>query len=76
MVDKLKPFTSAWHRRQWIHRHNGFFGSVAMSKAQMQSIIASGTATPRSKRLAMEVLGLLVRLGDSLKERVDEPNLK
>lgn len=71
MADKLKPNTKEWNQRQARHRHNGFFGSVAMTKAQMRSIIDASTTTPQAKRVASDILCLAGELGLALKTRID-----
>lgn len=60
-----------WHQRQRVWRHNGFFGSVAMAKANMRSIMDSDSATNESKHLARLIHDRLTDLGQTLKKRVD-----
>lgn len=71
MPDHLKYGTFGWIKRQLVHRHNGFFGGVAMAKANMQRIIDSETATEEAKHQARIIHSKLIDLGHMLKTRVD-----
>ncbi len=61
--------TKGWIRRQLAWRHNGFHGSVRMSRMQMLAIMQAHTPTDASKQLAAQIEGLLEKLGESLKTR-------
>lgn len=60
-------------KRRLVYRHNGFFGSAHMMKAQCQAIITSATATDESKRIASQILDLSLDLVKSLKTRKPLP---
>ncbi len=69
MSDRLKPGTETWHRRQAVHRHNGFRGSATMIVQQTRAIMDSRTATSESKELANKICNLAHALDSSLKKR-------
>lgn len=69
--DPLKPGTEQFQKRQARHRHNSFFGTVAMAKSGMHAICWASTTTPEAKATAERILDWLVTLGDQLKKRVD-----
>lgn len=69
MSDQVKPGTKAWVARQARWRHNAFLGGAAMAKANMNSILASGTATPEAKRTAGQILVLAQTLQEQLATR-------
>ena len=69
--DPLRNNPEARMRRDRRHKHNGFKGSVAMAKANMNSIIKSQTATQDARHLAAVVLQSLVILDRLLDTRID-----
>lgn len=71
-VDRVKSGTKAWAKRQALHRHNGFQGTVTFSLQGMHSILASSTATKEAKELAQEIYGKLQVLRGYLSWRMEE----
>lgn len=55
--------------RMKVWKHNSFLGNCAMSRAQMQGIILSDTATDEAKNKAFEIQQALIELHTLLLER-------
>jgi hypothetical protein len=63
-----KAFTEKMHR--W--HHNALFGSTMHSRANMNSVINSTSATPKAKELAQQAFDIIQQCADELyKYRVE-----
>ena len=69
MADKLTSKDREWHRRQARWRHNGYLGSVAMMKANLNSIIRGETVSPETKKLAVGLIPGVEQLDTLVRER-------
>lgn len=60
-----------WDKRMYIHRHNGFFGSVKMAERNLIVIINSPSVNSEAKEIAWEIFCALKPLYEKLKDRID-----
>lgn len=59
-------------RRNYIWRHNSFFGAARMTEMNMQSILSASSTTPEAKAIAEKILGEIPGLIAALRERIDK----
>lgn len=71
MIDRLKPGTAAWNRRQAIHAHNGLLGNVRCIQAYLKPIMNSRTATVEARNIAARIWEDADMLFDALRTRDD-----
>lgn len=69
MVDKLKPGSQAFLKRNARWRHNSYLGSCSMAKQNMRAILNSNTTTDAAKAIAVRIENDLEFLLDALKVR-------
>jgi hypothetical protein len=69
-MDRLKPNTAAWYRRQYIHSHNMNFGGVNMMRVWADRIQRSSSVTVHGQDLALQILKLSMELERELHTRV------
>ncbi len=72
MMDRLKPATKSWHKRQRIHRHNGYSGHARMMEMQLQAMLNSDSTSEYAKYVANCMLRYIPELKAALKIRIDK----
>jgi hypothetical protein len=58
-------------KRNYVWRHNSFFGAASMTEMNMKSIISAVSTSPEAKAIAEKIRGEIPGLIAALRKRID-----